>query len=80
VTLVSYESHLRRASILFLAAQLRIETAGVGAHPCGITYTTALAYPDKAIANTKASAATRTEIAAETAALLGLTNQYNAGL
>ncbi|PFG16268.1 DUF218 domain-containing protein [Propionicimonas paludicola] len=79
-TLVSFDSHVRRGQILMLAAQLAIETAGAGIHPTGITWTTPLAYPDKQVAKTKASAATRATIAAHTAAVLGLTKQYQAAL
>jgi hypothetical protein len=69
LTLVSDASHLRRAAQLFLAAQLLIETATN--KPCGITYTTPLAYQDNTTAEGPASAATRTEIANEIAALIG---------
>lgn len=79
-TLVSFDSHVRRGQILFLAAQLAIETAGTGIHPTGITWTTPLAYPDKQVAKTKANAATRATIAAHTAAVMGLTKQYQAAL
>ncbi len=79
-TLVSYDSHIRRAQLLFLAAQLAIETAGSGTHPTGISWTTPLAYPDKHVAATKASAATRAAIAEGIAAVMGLTKQYQAAL
>jgi hypothetical protein len=68
LTLVSDASHLRRAGLLFLAAQLVIETATN--KPCGITYTTPLAYPDNTKAEGPASTTTRTEIANEIAALI----------
>lgn len=69
LTLVSDASHLRRAGLLFLAAQLAIETATNT--PCGITYTIPIGYPDNAKAEGPASAATRTEIVNEIATLIG---------
>lgn len=79
-TVVSYDSHVRRAQVLFLAAQLAIETAGSGTHPTGIAWTVPLAFPDKQVAALKADAATRATIAAHTAAVLGITAQYQAAL
>ena len=76
VTLVSYESHLRRAMVLFLAAKLEIETRGDGAHPFTMVFLTPLAYRDKVIANTPASPATRAEIGKEVAYTLGLTQWF----
>lgn len=75
-TIVSYESHQRRAGVLFRAAKLKIETAGEGAHPFELQFLVPLAYQDKAVANTPASAGTRAEIGKEVAALLGLSNYY----
>lgn len=79
-TVVSFDSHVRRAQILFLAAKLSIETEGVGLHPTGIIFNRPLAYPDKHVAKTKASAATRAFIASNVAAVLGLTKQYKNAL
>ena len=79
-TVVSYDSHVRRAMALFGAAQLSIETAGSGAHPTGIVWTVPLAFPDQQVAATKASAQTRATIAAEIAAVIDITAQYKAAL
>lgn len=80
-TLVSDASHLRRASVLFLAAQLDIETTVN--KKTGILPMQALAFNDYTgvVATEKpVSSATRHEVVKETAALLGLTVQYNAAL
>lgn len=73
-TLVSDASHLRRASVLFLAAVLKIETAEN--KPLGIAATTPLAFDDYAPAAVRTSApvtaATRATIAAEVRSLLGI--------
>lgn len=75
-TIVSDESHLRRASVLFLASKLKIETSGDGAHPFSLTNLTPLAYKDKEVAATVASNATLLEIGKEVASLLGLSNYF----
>lgn len=81
-TLVSDASHLRRATVLFAAAQLGLETADNV--KLGITATRPIAYNDYAPApvatSRPVSAATRKTIAAEVAALLGLTKQYQSAL
>lgn len=79
-TLVSDASHLRRAAVHFLAAQLQIETAEnikLGIKPIG-----ALAHDDYSPAPIKTALPvtpdTRQVIAAEVASLLGLTAEYRA--
>ena len=73
-TLVSDASHLRRASILFLTAILKIETAEN--KRLGLAPTTPVAFDDYAPAAVKTSqpvtAATRATIAAEVRSLLGV--------
>lgn len=73
-TIVTYDSHQRRAAVLFRAAK-------VGAwidqnKTTTLAFLTPLAYPDKDIAGTKASSATRAEIGKEVAYLLGLSKHY----
>jgi uncharacterized SAM-binding protein YcdF (DUF218 family) len=73
-TLVSDASHLRRASVLFGAAKLALETAVNRA--MDLTPTTPLAFDDYAPAPVKPArpvdAATRATVAAEVKALVGL--------
>lgn len=79
-TLVSDASHLRRASVLFLAARLQVETAEnvvLALEPA-----TPLAFDDYAPAPVKTAspvtAATRQAITDEVASLLGVSAQYKA--
>lgn len=68
-TLISDASHLRRAGVLFDAAVMQIEEKN--GREWNLTRVANVAYKDKTIVN-PASSATTTEIAAETASLLGL--------
>lgn len=81
-TLVSDASHLRRAQVLFLAAQLRIETAEnkrLAFHPVGALAVNNYA-PGAVITARPVSAVTRATVATEVATLLRLTQPYNQAL
>lgn len=75
-TIVTDESHQRRANTLFQASKLKIETAGNGVHLFELTQLTPLAFKDKIVANTTATNATKLEIGNEAATLLGLSNYF----
>lgn len=74
-TLVSDASHVRRAQVLFAAAQLGIETAGN--KPAGLVPTVPLAYddytPDPVTTARPVAPAVRAEIVRQVAAVLDLT-------
>jgi len=75
-TIVSHSSHLRRATALFLAAQLKIETATN--HMLVLSRTNVLAYNDKDVITKPVSATTRLEIGKEVAFVLDLSAEFAA--
>lgn len=81
-TLASFESHLRRAAILFRAALAKLETADNRRR--GITATTSVAFDDYGTrvhnSTLPVDPSTRAQYAGYVAALLGVSAQYQAAL
>ena len=76
-TLISDSSHLRRATILFKAATVRVQL--LDGRPWGIRSLANVAYPDLATAGQgPLSAASVSNTASEVASLFGLSTQYRA--
>ncbi len=81
-TLISDASHLRRAQVEFLAAQVQLETLHNKELKLGATKPIAFNDYAPGVVSTALpiSAGTRATIAREVATLLGITEQYKAGL